>query len=126
VSQLYFSANPRPSVKVEDLEKGIDEEIAAVVKDGVTAAELAKAKTQLLRQFIERRRSDLFTAILISNYAVYFNDPNLINTILEKENAVTLEQVNAAAKKFLERDQRTVVISLPAAETASKAPKAGQ
>jgi zinc protease len=126
VSQLYFSANPRPGVKVEDLEKGIDEEIAAVVKDGVTAAELAKAKTQLLRQFIERRRSDLFTAILISNYAVYFNDPNLINTILEKENAVTLEHVNAAAKKFLERDQRTVVITLPSVEAASKAPKAGQ
>src|ERR1700732_710170 len=125
VSQLYFSANPRPGVKVENLEKGMDEEIAAAVKDGVTPEELAKAKTQLLRQFIERRRSDLFTAILISNYTIYFNDPNLINTILEQENAVTLEQVNAAAKKFLERDQRTVVISLPAAETASQAPKAG-
>jgi hypothetical protein len=39
---------------------------------------------------------------------------------------VTLEQVNAAAKKFLERDQRTVVITLPAAEAASQAPKEGQ
>ncbi len=126
VSQLYFSANPRPGVKVENLEKGMDEEIAAAVKDGVTPEELAKAKTQLLRQFIERRRSDLFTAILIGNYAVYFNDPNLINTVLNKENAVTLEQVNAATKKFLERDQRAVVITLPAAEDASKAPKAGQ
>src|ERR1700730_2649278 len=86
VSQLYFSANPRPGVKVENLEKGMDEEIAAVLKDGVTPEELAKAKTQLLRQFIERRRSDLFTAILIGNYAVYFNDPNLINTVLNKEN----------------------------------------
>src|ERR1700734_2476037 len=52
VSQLYFSANPRPGVKVEDLEKAMDEEINAVVKDGITAQELAKAKTQLLRQFI--------------------------------------------------------------------------
>src|SRR5580658_10347671 len=126
VSQLYLSANPRPGVKVEDLEKGMDEEIAEVVKDGVTPKELAKAKTQLLRQFIERRRSDLFTAILIGSYTVYFNDPNLINTILDKENSVTLEQVNAAAKKFLERDQRTVVITLPAVADASKAPKAGK
>jgi zinc protease len=126
VSQLYLSANPRPGVKVEDLEKGMDEEIAEVVKDGVTPKELAKAKTQLLRQFIERRRSDLFTAILIGSYTVFFNDPNLINTILDKENSVTLEQVNAAAKKFLERDQRTVVITLPAVADASKAAKAGQ
>src|SRR3984893_746230 len=104
----------------------MDEEIAAAVKDGVTPEELAKAKTQLLRQFIQRRRSDLFTAILIGNYAVYFNDPILMNTVLNKENAVTLEQVIAATKKFLERDQRAVVITLPAAEDASKALKAGQ
>jgi zinc protease len=126
VSQLYFSANPRPGVKVEDLEKALDEEIDAVVKDGITAQELAKAKTQLLRQFIERRRSDLYTAILIGSYTVYFNDPNLINTTLDKENAVTLAQVNAATKKFLARDQRTVVITLPAAEDASSTPKAGK
>ncbi|MGB8541148.1 MAG: pitrilysin family protein [Candidatus Acidiferrales bacterium] len=126
VSQLYFSANPRPGVKVEDLEKAMDEEIDAVLKDGITAQELAKAKTQLLRQFIERRRSDLYTAILIGSYTVYFNDPNLINTTLDKENAVTLAQVNAATKKFLASDQRTVVITLPAAEDASSTPKAGK
>jgi predicted Zn-dependent peptidase len=125
-SQLYFSANPRPGVKVEDLEKAMDQEIDAVVKGGITEQELAKAKTQLLRQFIERRRSDLFTAILIGSYTVFFNDPNLINTTLAKENAVTLAQVNAATKKFLARDQRTVVVTLPAAEDTSSAPKAGK
>jgi zinc protease len=116
VSQLYISANPRPGVKVEDLEKAIDEEIAAAVKSGVTPEELAKAKSQLLRQFIERRRSALSTAVLIGNYTVYFNDPNLINTLVDKERAVTLEDVNAVAKKYLVRDQRTVVITYPAAD----------
>jgi predicted Zn-dependent peptidase len=122
-SQFYISASPRPGVKVEDLQKGIDDEIAAVLKDGVTAAELAKAKTQLLRRFIEQRRSSLFTAILIGNDAVYFNDPNLINTILDKQNAVTLDQVNAAAKKYLVRDQRAVVTTLPAAKEAGASMK---
>jgi zinc protease len=115
-SQFYISANPRPGVKVEDLQKGIDDEIAAALKDGVTSAELAKAKTQLLRRFIEQRRSSLFTSLLIGNNTVYFNDPNLINTILDKQNAITLDQVNAAAKKFLVRDQRAVVTTLPAAK----------
>ena len=115
-SQLYISATPRPGVKVEDLEKGIDNEIAALLKDGVTLAELDKAKVQLLRQFIERRRSDLFTAVMIGNYAVYFNDPNLINTIVDKQSAVTLEEADAAAKKYLVRDQRTVVITYPASD----------
>jgi predicted Zn-dependent peptidase len=122
VSQLYISANPRPGVKVEDLEKAIDDEIATVVNSGVTPEELAKAKSQLLRQFIERRRSALFTAILIGSYTVYFDDPNLINTIVDKEQAVTQEEVNEVAKKYLVRDQRAVVITYPAADekTSSK------
>jgi zinc protease len=115
-SQLYIEATPRPGVKVEDLEKGIDDEIAAALKSGITAEELAKAKRQLLLQFIERRRSALRTAILIGDYTVYFNDPNLINTIQQKQAAVTTEQVNAVAKQFLVQDQRTVVITYPAAE----------
>ncbi|HEY0701829.1 MAG TPA: pitrilysin family protein [Candidatus Acidoferrales bacterium] len=115
-SQLYISANPRPGVKVEDLEKGIDDEISAIVKNGITPEELAKAKRELLIQFIERRRSTLRTAVLIGDYAVYFNDPDLINTIQEKRNAVTVAEVNSVIKTYLVPDQRTVVITYPAAD----------
>ena len=118
-SMLYITATPRPGVKMEDLEKGIEDEISAAVTDGVTADELAKAKTQLLRRVIGQRRSSLSTANAIGSYTVYFNDPNLINTMQDKENAVTLEQVNAAAKKYLVRDQRTVVITLPTPKDAA-------
>jgi zinc protease len=115
-SQLYISANPRPGVKVDDLERGIDDEIAAAVRDGITPEELAKAKTQLRRRDIEQRRSSLSTAVLIGDDTVKFNDPKLVNTMLDKENAVSLDQVNGAAKAYLVRDQRTVVTTLPAAE----------
>ena len=115
-SQLYIEATPRPGVKVEDLEKGINDEIATVLKNGVTPAELAKAKRVQLIQFIERRRSALRTAVLIGDYTVYFNDPNLINTIQEKRNAITVDQVNAVIKTYLVADQRTVVITYPAAD----------
>ena len=112
-SLLYINATPRPGVSVADLEKGIDDEIAALVKDGISAEELAKAKTQLLRRFIDRRRSSLATANLIGESAVKFNDPGLVNTIVDKQNAVTLDQVNNAAKTYLVRDQRTVVTTMP-------------
>ena len=118
-SQFYISATPRPGVKPEDLEKGIDEEIAAVVKDGVTAEELAKAKTVLLRRFIEARRSTLRTAVQIGDYAVKFHDPNLINTLVDNERAVTVQEVDEVAKKVFVRDQRTVVVTLPAPKDAT-------
>jgi zinc protease len=125
-SLFYITANARPGVKAEDLEKAIDDELADVAKNGVTADELAKAKTQFLRRFIEQRRSTLATANAIGRDAVYFNDPNLINTVIEKEDAVTLDQVNAAAKKYLVRDQRTVVTSLPAAPDQRAAAAGGR
>ena len=125
-SMLYITATPRPGVKMEDLEKGIDDEIAAAVTDGVTPDELAKAKTQLLRRVIGQRRSSLAIANAIGSDTVYFNDPNLINTMQEKENAVTLEQVNAAAKKYLVRDQRTIVITQPAPKDVAAGPKRPQ
>ncbi len=118
-SQFYIIATPRPGVKIEDLEQGVDDEIAAFLKGGATAEDLAKAKVQLLRRFIEIRRSSLRTAIAIGDYTVKFNDPNLINTILEKERAVTAEQVTAAARKFLLRGQRTIVVTLPKAQEAA-------
>lgn len=125
-SQLYISANPRPGVKVEDLEKGIDDELAAILKTGVTPEQLAKAKRELLIQFIERRRSALRTAVLIGDYAVYFNDPQLINTIQEKRDAVTVEQVNAILKNNLVPNQRTVVITYPATADANAGSKGAQ
>jgi len=112
-SLMYIRATPRPGVSLADLEKGIDDEIAAVLKDGITSDELAKANTQLLRRFVDRRRTVLGTAQMIGEYAVKFGDPELINTILDKESAVTLEQVNRAAKTYLLRDQRSVVTTVP-------------
>ena len=113
-SQFRIAASPRPGVNIADLEKGLDEEIAAVAKDGITPEELTTARAQVLRRFIEQRRSSLGTARLIGEYAVKFDDPNLINTILDKQNAVTLEQVNHAATTYLVREQRTVITTVPA------------
>ena len=112
-SLFQLIAVPRPGVKVEDLEKAIDDEIAAVQKDGITDAELAKVRTQLLRQSIQTRSSSLFTAIQIGTNAVNFNDPNLINTSYDKLSAVTAEQVKQAAQRYLVPAHRAVVITLP-------------
>ena len=120
-SLFQMIAVPRPGVKVEDLEKAIDDEIAAVQKDGVTDAELAKVRTQFLRQQIQTRSSSLATAIQIGTNAVNFNDPNLINTTYDKLAAVTADQVKQAAQKYLVSAHRAVVITLPAAKPAAAA-----
>jgi predicted Zn-dependent peptidase len=106
---------PRPGVKMEDLEKAIDDEIEAIKKDGITQQELEKVRTQFLRQAIQTRGSVLFLANQIGTLTVFYNDPNLINTAYEKLTAVTAEQVKQAAQKYLVPAHRSVMITTPGA-----------
>ena len=114
-SMLYLYAFLRPGVKPADCEAAIRDEISAVQKDGITAEEIEKSRLQFLRSQIQTRQSDLYTAMRIGQYAVYFNDPDLINTIVDKFDAVTPEQVKEAAQKYLVPEQLAVVTDLPAA-----------
>jgi predicted Zn-dependent peptidase len=126
-SLLYLYAFLRPGVKPEDCEKAIRDAVAAVQKDGITAEELDKARVQYLRGQIQTRQSDLYTAIRIGQYAVYFGDPNLINTAVDKFDAVTADQVKEAAQKYLIPEQLSVVTDLPAAGgKGAKAQKEGK
>ncbi|HET7213140.1 MAG TPA: pitrilysin family protein [Terriglobia bacterium] len=120
-SLFYVVAVSRPGVKVEDLENALNEEIAAVKKDGVTDAEMEKARAQFRRQQIQARQSDLYTAMRMGEYAVMFNDPDLINTIFDKFNAVTAAQVKEAANKYLVAQEQAVVIDLPAEQKITAA-----
>jgi zinc protease len=118
-SLFLIGGVPRPGVKVEDLQKALDEELEAVKKNGITAQELEKVRTQILRQQIQTRNSTLFTAVQLGQHAVYYNDPNLINTAYDKFMAVTAEQVKQAAQKYLVPEHRAVVITMPAAKPAA-------
>jgi zinc protease len=120
-SLFYIMATPRPGVKPEELEQAIYKELDAVVKDGVTAAEMDKARTQFRRSMIQTRESALRTAIRLGQYAVFFNDPGLINTITDKYNSVTAEQVKNAAQKYLVTTERAVVTTLPEQQTGARA-----
>ena len=120
-SMFYVEAVPRPGVKPEDLEKAVYEEIADVQKNGVTEAELEKARTLQRRAQINARQSALSTAVRMGQYTVFFNEPDLINTVYDKYAAVTAEQVKAAAVKYLIPTERTVITTLPPAKPAQPA-----
>lgn len=120
-SLFYLYGVARPGVKVEDLQKGLIDEVNAIRKNGVTAAELNKARAQMRADEIHQRANDLGVAIQIGEDAVYFNDPNLINTEYDKLAAVGADQVKQAADKYLTADESAVVITLP----APKKPAAG-
>lgn len=123
-SLFYIYAFLRPGVNPEDARQAILDDITAVQKGGITAEELEKARTQFLRQQIQSRQLDVFTAVDIGDDAVNFNDPDLINAIVDKFDAVAAPELQQAARKYLVASQLAVVTDLPAAGTAR--PKKGR
>ena len=119
---FYISATLRQGSKPADVEAAIYNEIERLKKDGVADWEVQKAKNTTRRNFINSMQSSLSRAINISVWSVYYNDPNLINTRLDKVSAVTKEDVQRVANKYLMASNRTVVTTLP---KKAAAPAAG-
>ena len=104
---------------VAAIESVLDE----VRKNGVTAAELAQAKTTMRSSFLDDMEGGgmpLFgRANLLGVFALFDNDPGRINTILGELDKVTVDDVKAAAAKWLVPTNRTSIDSRPAAKPSA-------
>jgi len=120
---FYISATLKPNGKPADVETVIYDEIARLQKEGIADWELQKAKNNTRRNFINGMQSSLSRAVQIGTYAVYYNEPSLINTRLEKVSAVTKADVQRVANKYLTPANRTVVITTVKAKPAATAAK---
>ncbi|MDX6529801.1 MAG: zinc protease [Blastocatellia bacterium] len=115
VGGFYVRATPRPGKKTEEVEASVYDEIARLQKEPIAEWELQKAKNSARRGYINGLQSSMGRANSIGQYAVYYGDPNLINTRIDKVNAVTKEDVQRVASKYLVQTNRTVVITVPKA-----------
>ena len=114
VSALSTFATLRPGIKTEDVEAAIYAEIERLKKEPIADWELQKAKNSNKRNFIEGLQSSLNRSVTLGQLTAYYGDPNLINTRLDKVAAVTKEDVQRVANKYLADTNRTVVITMPA------------
>jgi len=112
---LRISATLPRGSKSEVVEAAIYEEIERLKKEPIADWELQKAKNAARRNFINGLQSSLSRAQVLGQYTVYYNEPNLINTRLDKVDAVTKEDVLRVANTYLKQTNRTVVITIPKA-----------
>ncbi len=99
------------------VENVIYEEIERIGREPISDAELQKAKNAIALGLNSSLQTSLSRAMTLGRYEVFYNDPNLINTRLDKTSAVTKEDVLRVANKYLKRTNRTVVITIPKAAT---------
>src|SRR5215210_3066805 len=113
VGAFYSSATLRPGVKTQDVEAVLYQEIERLKKEPIADWELQKAKNTTRRNLINGLQSSLSRAVTIGQYTVYYDEPGLINARLDKVAAVTKEDVQRVANKYLVDSSRTVVITMP-------------
>ena len=84
-----------------------------VKNEAVTNAELQKVRMEVKRRKVEQLEGTLYRAQALGTNAVYYNDPNVINTGNDKLMSVTKEQIQKAARTYLIDSNRTVLTTAP-------------
>ena len=112
-SLFWFSITARPGTDLAVLEKLVYEEIERAQNEEITDWELSKVQMQLRRQRAQQRYSTRVRASAFGHYAVYYNDPELINSVHHKYNQVTKADLQRVARTYLKETQRTVVTTVP-------------
>jgi zinc protease len=110
---FYLDGTPSEGKTVADLEAALRSEIEKLVRDGVTAEELARVKAQVVASHVFQLDSMSYQAMQIGqleSIGLSFRD---VDTMLKKLQAVTAEQVREVAKKYLKDDSLTVAVLDP-------------
>jgi len=120
-SLFWFSITARPGTDLAALEKLIYEDIERLQNEQIADWELSKVQMQLRRQRAQQRYSTRARANAFGHYAVYYNDPQLINSVQQKYSQVTKSDLQRVARTYLKETQRTVVITMPKPAAAKAA-----
>ncbi|NLG74617.1 MAG: insulinase family protein [Xanthomonadaceae bacterium] len=112
---LRISATMRPGREIKDMEAALYEEIERIQREPIAAWELEKAKNSTRYGYYSAIRGTQSRAMLLGAFTIKFNDPNLINTRMQKVEAVTAADVQRVARQYLRERNRTVLITMPAA-----------
>jgi predicted Zn-dependent peptidase len=110
---FQMSATVAPGKKVEDVEAALDAEIDKVKSGPIADWEMDKEHNNARRQQASVVTSSLQRAVQLGEYALFYDNPNLINTRTDNLLKVTAADVQRVAAKYLTKANRSVVITVP-------------
>jgi len=123
-SLFWFSVTARPGIDLAALEKAVYEEVARLENEIIGDWELDKVRMQIRRERAQQLYSTRRRANSLGHYAVYYNDPGLINSVWKKYGEVTKADIQRVARSYFKDINRTVVITMPKPQATRGAPQA--
>ena len=118
---LVIAAVAPPGQSLPELEQEIWAAVGRLQQEGVTPAELARAKKLLRSQAVRSLAHNFFRGLLVGLFHLKTGDARLANQILSSLEAVTAEDILRVARTYLREDNRTVVVLKPVTPEESQA-----
>ncbi len=118
-SLFWVSVMVRPGVNLAEIERLIHEELEQIKSEPVQDWELDKIRMQMRRQRAQSFYSTRSRANTLGYYAVYYDDPGLINSVQKKILQVSKGDMQRVARNYFKETNRTVVTTLPQAKAAA-------
>lgn len=112
---FMIDATPAPGKTTDELEKAIRGQIERIQRDGVSEAELARVKAQVIAADVYQRDSLFYQAMQLGEYVTAGLPPEALAHRVDKLRTVSAGEVQAAAKQWLQDDQLSVGILDPQA-----------
>jgi len=119
-------ATARPAVSLAHLERAFEEELERLGSEPVTDDELARAKALVESDELGALQRVEERADRLSMYATLFDDPDLINRMLDRYLAVDAAAVLAVSEDVFQPDNRVVLTYLPEMPPADDAVDSGE
>jgi zinc protease len=105
---FMIDATPAQGKSVAALEKAIRDEIERIQREGISEAELARVKAQVIAADVYQRDSLFYQAMQLGEYVTAGLPPEALAHRVDKLRAVTAKEVQAAAQQWLQDDQLSV------------------
>lgn len=118
---LIVDATAHNDVTAEQLEAAVLAELDLLHRDGVTEAEVARARALIETSFVMSLQSAAERADQLSRFATYFGDASLANEQVARYQAITAADVSQLARERLGPDNRALLLYLPNAVDESAA-----
>jgi zinc protease len=104
---------PRAGVDPAKTETVLFDELERITRDGISAAEIETAKTQLLTSFYQQMKTIAGKAGLIGNYEVFQGDAGKLNEFPSQIDSVKPADVQRIVRTYLIRSNSTVATLIP-------------
>jgi zinc protease len=112
-SMFQIQATARPGHTAEELEKAIDEELAALIAKGPTQDELEQARNSFETAIIGDLERLGGLADRLNAYNHYVGTPDYLQKDIQRYRDATPAALQAFAKRYLRPDARVVVHAVP-------------